>query len=502
MTILELLEGLKFRRRNGPLHTVIKGIAYDSRLVEKNFLFVAIKGFSVDGHDYIMDAKNRGATAIVIEGAVEKTNARQFVTQHKTTCIEVADSREALALISDAFYGHPSQSLSLIGITGTNGKTTTSFITKNIIDAGGNKAGLLGTIYYYTGDKTTAALNTTPESQDLQRFLSEMRNNKVQYAVLEVSSHALALKRVEGCSFKAAAFTSFSQDHLDFHGTMEKYFMAKRKLFTYLCSDGTAVLNWDDPMIRPLTKKLNCNVITCGIEEGAMIRAEDIKEFRAPHQTLTIPSGVSFAIRTPESRFMVHSNLIGRFNVYNVLMSAGLAYALGIREDVIQQGIRDIQHVEGRFESIVEGQRFLCIVDYAHTEDALKKLIQETRLITKKRIITVFGCGGDRDKMKRPKMGAAASELSDFVIITSDNPRSEEPFEIINDIVLGVKKDNYTLISDREKAIEEAVSLAKEGDTLLVAGKGHENYQEVKGVRHYFSDKEILRKAIRKQLAD
>ncbi len=515
MTILELLEGLKFTRIDGPLHILIKGITYDSRLVGKGFLFVAIKGFSVDGHDYIKDAINRGATAIVAEDAVEKTSAKQFVTQHKTTYIEVPDSRKALALISAAFYGHPSKSLSLIGITGTNGKTTTSFITKNIIDVGGNKAGLLGTVHYFTGDKTTVALNTTPESRDLQRFLSEMKYNKIEYAILEVSSHALALNRVEGCSFKVAAFTNFSHDHLDFHGTMENYFMAKCKLFTYLGSDGTAVLNRDDPMIRPLTKKLNCNVITCGIEKGAMIRAEHIKGYRALYQTRyrgvqrpvpygtgetrqAVPSGISFDVWTPKGRFIVNSSLIGRFNVYNILMSIGIGYALDINEEVIREGVQNVEPIKGRFEKVEERQNFLCIVDYAHTEDALKKLIQEARFITKRRIITVFGCGGDRDKLKRPKMGAAASELSDFVVITSDNPRSEKPFEIIKDIVQGIKKINYVLIPDREEAIQEAVSMAKEGDTLLVAGKGHEDYQEIKGVRHHFSDKEVLRKTIKK----
>jgi UDP-N-acetylmuramoyl-L-alanyl-D-glutamate--2,6-diaminopimelate ligase len=496
MTILKLLEGLKIKWKGGPLDAEIKGIAYDSRLVEKDFLFVAVKGFSVDGHDYIKNAISRGAAAIVVEHAVEITNAGQLAG---TAFIEVPDSREALAFISAAFYEHPCKSLSLTGITGTNGKTSTSFITKNIIDAGGKNSGLLGTICYMTGDRTTTAINTTPESLDLQIYLSEMVDNKMEYAVLEVSSHALALKRVEGCSFKVVAFTNFSQDHLDFHGTMDEYFKAKSRIFTYLDAGGTAVLNYDDPMIRPLARNLNCNVITCGTEEGAMIRAENIREYKTQDIKFkhNLPYNITFTVQTPKGKFTVNSGLIGMFNVYNILVSIGIAYALGISEDVIQKGIREARPVEGRFENIDEGQNFLCIVDYAHTEDALKKVIQEARAITKERVITVFGCGGDRDRTKRPLMGAAASEQSDFVVVTSDNPRSEDPMLIIKDIVQGMKKNNYTPVSEREEAIKEAVLMAREGDTLLVAGKGHEDYQEIKGIRNHFSDKEVLRKAIR-----
>ena len=499
MTVLKLLENVKVKCRNGVPDVEIRGIAYDSGKVEKDFLFVAVKGFSADGHDYIEDAVNRGAAAIIAEHAVEITGAGKSAVRKRAALIEVPDTREALALISAVFYGHPSRSLSLIGITGTNGKTTTSFITKNIIDAGGNKCGLLGTIRYMMGDRTMAAFNTTPESLDLQGYLSEMVYNKMQYAVLEVSSHALALKRVEGCFFKVAAFTNFSQDHLDFHGAMDEYFSAKCKLFSCLDAGGSAVLNIDDPMIGPLAKKLDCNVITCGINKGAMIKAENISESRTrnPERGTAVPYGVSFDIRTPGGGFSVSSGLVGRFNVYNILMSVGIAYALGIGEDVIQQGVRNTMPVEGRFETIDEGRDFLCIVDYAHTEDALRKLIEEARFISKGRVITVFGCGGDRDRTKRPLMGAAASELSDFVIVTSDNPRSEDPLLIMKEIVPGMKKKNYTLAPDREEAIMEAVSMAEEGDVVLVAGKGHEDYQEIKGVRRPFSDREILKKAIK-----
>ncbi|MBI5055967.1 MAG: UDP-N-acetylmuramoyl-L-alanyl-D-glutamate--2,6-diaminopimelate ligase [Nitrospirae bacterium] len=521
MTILKLLEGLAVKSNTGPLDAEIKGIAYDSRFIKEGFLFVAVKGFSVDGHDYIRDAINRGAAAIVSEKAAAcLTNADQSADQKSAAFIEVPDSRKSLALISAAFYGKPSTSLSLIGITGTNGKTTTSFITKNILDAGGKRTGLLGTICYITGDERVAASHTTPESLDLQRCLGEMVYNNMSYAVLEVSSHALALKRVEGCTFKTAAFTNFSQDHLDFHGTMDEYFRAKCGIFDYLDAGGAAVLNWDDPAIRPLARTLNCKVVTCGLEEGAMIRAEKIRSRKTEDRAqktedrrqktdspLILPlargdkeglGGLSFDVQTPESRFTVNSHLIGRINVYNILMSVGIAYSLGISDEVIQRGIENAKPVEGRFENVDEGQGFLCIVDYAHTDDALRKLIQEARRLTKGRVITVFGCGGNRDKTKRPLMGAAASELSDSVIVTSDNPRNEDPVEIIKDILKGISKNNYSVQPDRELAIKEAVAMAKEGDTLLIAGKGHEDYQEIKGKRHHFSDREVLREAIGK----
>ncbi len=502
MTLIKLLEGLRVKRRTGPFNAEIKGIAYDSRFVEKDYLFVAVKGFIADGHDYIRDALNRGAAAVISEKAVaDVTDAKQFALQKNAAFIEVPDSREALAFISAAFYGSPSRSLSLIGITGTNGKTTTSFITKNIIDAGGRNAGLMGTICYITGDKRRSASHTTPESLDLQRCLSEMVYNKMHYAVLEVSSHALSLKRIEGCSFKAAAFTNFTQDHLDFHGTMDEYFKAKCQIFNYLAPDGTAVLNLDDPKIRPLARTLSCKVLTCGLEEDAMIRAENIRSQNKRPGT-NIPGGMSFDVQTPVSRFTVNSRLIGRFNVYNILMSIGIAHSLGISDEVIQRGLADTKPVEGRFENIDAGQQFLCIVDYAHTDDALKKLIQEARPLTTGKVITVFGCGGNRDRTKRPLMGAVAAELSDFVIVTSDNPRNEDPMEIIRDILKGISKSNFMVQPDRAEAIKEAVAIAGEDDTVLVAGKGHEDYQEIKGERHHFSDKDVLREEIKKLLAD
>ncbi len=503
MTILELLEGLRVSKITGPLDIEIKGIAYDSRLVEKDFLFVAVKGFTVDGHDYIKDALSRGSAAMLVEEAVVGVEIQEYAAQNKAAYVEVPDSREALALISSAFYGHPSKNLSLVGITGTNGKTTTSFIVKNIIDTEGHKTGLLGTICYMKGDEPVSAKNTTPESLDLQRYLSEMVDSRMDHAVLEVSSHALALSRVKGCTFKTAAFTNVTQDHLDFHGTMDEYFKVKSSLFSYLDEGGTAVLNMDDPMIGGLETKLNCDVITYGIEKEAMIRAENIRDktVLSKDGRHEVPCGMIFDVQTPGGGYSVESKFMGRFNVYNILASIGIAYSLNINTDAIRKGIAGAGPVPGRFENIDMGQNFLCIIDYAHTEDALRKLIEEARHVTAGRIITVFGCGGDRDRSKRPLMGKAASELSDIAVITSDNPRAENPETIIRDIVQGMNKDNYTVYPDRAEAIRMAVSLAKEGDSVLLAGKGHEDYQEIDGRRYNFSDREIVGKAINEHFA-
>ena len=496
MTVAELLKDIKARRISGDLNREVKGIAYDSRLIKNDYLFTAIKGFSTDGHIYIENAISRGAVAVVAEESVNFCGSAAF--------IEVDDSRQAIAVLSAAFYKNPSSKLSLIGITGTNGKTTTSYITKSILDAWGRRVGLLGTIRYITGDRVIKAIHTTPESLDLQMYLREMLDSHAEYAVLEVSSHALALKRVEGCSFKVGVFTNFTQDHLDFHGTMDGYFSAKTKLFDYVEDGGYAVLNRDDPRLRDLAGRLKCNVITCGLEEGAMLRAVNINSNKLKNPP--VPplvkggeggfSGLSFVIKTPSGELFIDSPLVGQNNVYNILMSVGIAYALGVSSDAIIKGIREVKPVEGRFEKIDEGQRFLCILDYAHTEDALQRLIQEARLITKGKVITVFGCGGDRDRGKRLKMGAVATELSDVVIITSDNPRSEDPMQIINEIIKGIRKDNYTVLPERAEAVNKAVSIAEEGDTVLLAGKGHEDYQEIKGVRHPFSDREAFSKAV------
>jgi UDP-N-acetylmuramoyl-L-alanyl-D-glutamate--2,6-diaminopimelate ligase len=466
MTIAELLRCLEIKRFSGSPEKKVKGITYDSRHVKDGYL----------------EAVNRGCVGVVAEKTID--------VQGQAACIEVENSREALAVLSAAFYGHPSSKLSLIGITGTNGKTSTSFLVRNVLGAWGKKAGLLGTISYIIGSKVITPSNTTPESSDLQKYLSDMVESGTEYAVVEVSSHALALRRVNGCSFKVAAFTNFSQDHLDFHVTMDEYFQVKSSIFDLVEKGGYAVLNWDDPKIRDLADKLSCNVITCGLNEGAYMRAVNIRENG-------YPDGISFDIQTPENTFTVSSRLAGRNNIYNILMSAGISYVLGVDKETLIKGIGESGPVAGRFERIDEGQEFLCIVDYAHTEDALRKLIEEARNITKGRVITVFGCGGNRDRAKRPEMGSAATELSDFVIITSDNPRTEDPMDIIKNITGGAVKNNYRVQPDRRTAIEEAVSMAGKRDTVLIAGKGHENSQEINGIKYPFSDKDVVREIIR-----
>ncbi len=487
MIITDLLKGLEIKDRKGPLDINIKGVAYDSRSVKEGYVFVAREGFSVNGHDFVKDAVSRGAVALITEKPkAELDISASPALLRDVTCIEVADSRKALASVAARFYGEPSHNLSLVGITGTNGKTTTGSITSSIMNAAGRKTGLLGTVRYIT-DRTRDAGRTTPESLDLQKYLKEMLDSGMEYAVVEVSSHALALSRVDGCVFTVAAFTNFSQDHLDFHGSMDDYFQAKDRIFSYLGEGASAVLNWDDPLVREVEERLGCRVITCGLLDGAMIKAENID----------VKDGLSFDLKMPDDTLRVKSRFAGRFNVYNMLISAGIAYALGISGEHIKKGIREAVPVKGRFESIDEGQSFLCIIDYAHTDDALRTIIDDARMITEGRVITLFGCGGDRDRTKRALMGTVASELSDTVILTSDNPRNEDPSQIIEDIVRGIGKDNYMIEADRADAIKKAVSMAQDGDTLIIAGKGHEEYQEVSGVKHPFSDDEIVRKAIR-----
>lgn len=502
MTIKELLKRLRsscegidleIKLSRGHDDIEIKGIAYDSRSVSRDYLFVAIKGLSTDGHNYIKDAISRGATAVVTDAAVGNELITEIASHQRLTHVVTTHSRRALAHLAAAFYCEPCRGLNLIGITGTNGKTTTSYITKAILDEWGKDAGLIGTINYIIKDRIIKASHTTPESLELQRYLREMVDSGIEYSVLEVSSHALALDRIECCSFKVAVFTNFSQDHLDFHGSMEEYFNAKARLFTYLRDDGFAVMNYDDPMVRELSDRLDCKVITCGIHDGAMVKAENIR-------AEGLGKGLKFEILTPEDRYEIETQLYGRFNIYNILLSAGVAYGLGIDNETIKKGIRGIMPVPGRFEVIDEGQDFLAIVDYAHTEDALRNLIQEARGLTKGRVITVFGCGGNRDRAKRPLVGNVSSELSDIVIITSDNPRDEDPMDIIKDILKGVKGDNYIIQPDRAKAIGEAVTMANRGDVLLIAGKGHEDYQEIRGIRINFDDRVVLRRALRQRM--
>ena len=502
MMLRRILEGcdyLQRMRNDGIFDMDITGIAYDSRQVKDNYLFVAIRGEKLDGHAFIQDARGKGAIVI----AAEKKSVAE-----ENGYILVRDSRRALACIANNFYERPSEGLILAGVTGTNGKTTTTYILKSILESWGKDVGLTGTIHYVIKDKRYPAPHTTPESPEFQSLLREMVLSRCTHAVAEVSSHALAQYRVDKAVFRTAVFTNLTRDHLDFHKTMEDYFRAKERLFTELLDrNGTAVINIDDrygkrlaSQLRTLTPELA--IITCGLENGADMVAHNLEiSFH----------GIRFTLSFHDSRYDVSSSLLGLPNVYNILSAAAAAVALGVPWQVILHGIRQTGTIAGRFQKVGAGRGFLCIIDYAHTEDALerliltaKKLISPAHPSVKKggyqarpRVITVFGCGGDRDRGKRPKMGEISTKLSDFVIITSDNPRSEDPSGIIKQIEEGTVNKNYLIESDRGKAIQKAVDLAEEGDIVLVAGKGHEDYQEIQGIRYPFSDRVVLNEAIK-----
>jgi len=488
----------------GGLDREVQDIAHDSRKVKPGFLFVAVRGIHSDGHQFISQAIQQGATAIV----AEKQEGPPVPAD--TPLIIVDDSRRALALLANAFFGHPSQRLKLIGITGTNGKTTTTYLLRSIIEAAGHTAGLIGTIDYRVGDTVYPAPNTTPESLELQRLLSDMVGLGVDHCVMEVSSHALTLGRTAGCKFEAAGFTNLTQDHLDFHESMDAYFQAKLLLFTGLSPEAWAIINIDDARGVEIVRKTRARVITTGFSELANVR---------PAGTIRHGiNGLTFDAASPAGTIPVESPLVGRHNIYNILLAIGLGTALGINSDQIARGLKNMKAVPGRMEKVDEGQSYGMVVDYAHSEDAIKKLLEAVREITAKRIITVFGCGGDRDRTKRSKMGTAAINGSDVVIITSDNPRTEEPLSIIREIEQGLAeggiktaaqegakqrsrgKKPYYVIPDRHEAVAVAVALARPGDVVVLAGKGHEDYQIIGEKKMHFDDREVAREEIRKRL--
>jgi UDP-N-acetylmuramoyl-L-alanyl-D-glutamate--2,6-diaminopimelate ligase len=503
MKLGELVRTLE--RPSTPMRDRLDGevldIAYDSRKVRPGSLFVAVRGYHSDGHQFILQAVQKGAVAIIAEhaGGPADEGAPQII---------VEDSRRALALLAAAFYGHPSQRLSLIGITGTNGKTTTTYLVKSIIEAAGKTAGLIGTIDYRVGDKVYPAPNTTPESLDLQRLLAEMVGFGATHCVMEVSSHALALGRTLGCRFAAAAFTNLTQDHLDFHETMDAYFRAKLGLFTGLSSEHHAVINLDDSRAAEIMREAKAKIITTGMTDQADI-----------HPCGTVQHGINglaFDAATPAGPVAVESPLVGWHNIYNILTAIGIGTALGFDAQIIARGIKNMKAVPGRMEKVDEGQPYGVVVDFAHTEDALVRLLEAVREIATARIITVFGCGGDRDRTKRPKMGAAAISGSDVVIVTSDNPRTEDPVDIIREVERGMRdgmkmtssdttpvaatgKKPYYVIPDRQAAVAAAIGMAKPGDVVVLAGKGHEDYQVIGDTKIHYDDREVARKEIQKR---
>ncbi len=493
MKFSELIEAIGEARIHGnsaKKPEEIAGIAYDSRRVQPGFLFVAVRGTCSDGRSFIGSAIDRGAVAVLGE------DLESFVIPG-AMFIEVDDVRLAMAHAATAFYGKPSEHLDIVGITGTNGKTTTAYLVRSVFEMAGLRSGLLGTIEYITGaEKASAstpasipAVRTTPESVDLQGYLNEMVRNGLKAAVMEVSSHALALKRIHGCTYSAAVFTNLTRDHLDFHQTMNKYFDVKRELFSHLRDGGFAVLNTDDQYGQKLRDSLPVKTISYGIDSPADIRAVDIKNEGG---------SVSLKILYCGRLYRLISDLIGSHNIYNMLAAFGVGVGSGIPADTVLKGLAGMQGVPGRFEKVEAGQDFLVLVDYAHTDDALSRAIRSARSLTRKgRVITVFGCGGDRDKGKRSKMGRVASWLSDYVIITTDNPRNEKTDSIFSEIRTGISRYNYLVIPERARAIQHAVMITAPGDVVLIAGKGHEDYQEVYGSRLPFSDRETAIKAIR-----
>lgn len=482
MRLDEIMRDISVIETEGDATTEIRGLSYDSRRTLPGDLFVALPGGHFNGHDFIPQALAKGAAAVLYQGTRPDGDGAGAVF------VRVADSREALAYAANNFYARPSQELHLIGVTGTNGKTTTTYLIKSILEAWGKKVGLIGTIQHMIGQQIYASAHTTPEAPEFQQLLQEMRTAGCTHAVAEVSSHALAQQRVEATVFRTVVFTNLTQDHLDFHKTMEDYFLAKAGLFSrLLAGDGRSVVNVDDAYGRRLGQEAPGG-LSYGLEPDAGIRAAAVQN---------TPAGLRFSVTIQGQVHAVESSLIGLHNVYNILAAMGAGIAVGVPLEVILQGISAAGNVRGRFERVDAGQPFLAVIDYAHTSDALARTLQTARALTQGRLITVFGCGGDRDRGKRPLMGEIATDLSDQVIITSDNPRSEDPAAIIREIEAGTVRKNYLVEPDRRKAIEHAVQAARSGDLLLIAGKGHEEYQETGGNRQNFSDREVLQETIR-----
>jgi UDP-N-acetylmuramoyl-L-alanyl-D-glutamate--2,6-diaminopimelate ligase len=488
MQLGELLEGVTVRNgapRSAAAELEIASVAYDSRKVVPGALFVAIRGGQADGNRFVGDALARGAAGIVSE------HPRPGDVPGGVAWIRADEPRRALALIAANFYGRPADGLELVGITGTNGKTTTSFLMDSILRAAGHSTGLFGTILCRTAKSEAPAKFTTPESLELQKFFAQVHAEGGTHVSMEASSHALALDRVWGCRFSAAIFTNLTRDHLDFHKTMEAYGAAKRRLFegTGAGKPGVGVVNRDDPaadMFIGLAER----TLTYGLGPGADVTT---KSFSLAF------SGLEFTAQTPEGKIEVASPLVGKINVYNILGAVAAAVGMGVAREAVERGLRECSRVPGRFERVDCGQPFLVIVDYAHTDDALRNLLQTARELNKSgRIITLFGCGGERDRTKRPLMGEAAGSLSDLVVLSSDNPRGEDPLNIINDALVGLQRTSCESIiePDRPRAVALAMGRARPGDIVLLAGKGHETYQVLRDRTIDYDDREEARRVL------
>jgi UDP-N-acetylmuramoyl-L-alanyl-D-glutamate--2,6-diaminopimelate ligase len=483
-TLNELTMGLQYEVLKGSTSCALAGITADSRKVQPGWAFVAIPGVKDDGHTFIAQALTQGASVLVVDRPLDLT------TTTLACCLRVPNTRQALAHLATAFFGHPSQQLRLIGVTGTNGKTTSTYLLEAVLRAHGLSPGVIGTVTYrYTGCERPAD-QTTPAAEDIQRLLREMVNAGVSDCAMEVSSHALAQQRVWGCQFAAALFTNLTQDHLDYHSDMAAYFAAKAQLFTTY-QPGVAVLNYDDSAGKQLLHDTRARVLTYGFSPASDVAVE--------HLAMDA-SGIDLTVRMERQSVAVRSQLIGRHNVYNILGVLATANGLGLEIEPSVQGIERLRAVPGRFERVDQGQPFSVLVDYAHTDDALRNVLQAARGIATGRILVVFGAGGDRDRGKRARMGRVAAQYADMTLITSDNPRTEEPLAIIHAIEIGFREtghaSQYRLIEDRACAIHEAIGLAQAGDVVVIAGKGHETYQIVGDQRFSFDDRQIATRVL------
>jgi UDP-N-acetylmuramoyl-L-alanyl-D-glutamate--2,6-diaminopimelate ligase len=486
MLLRDLLVPLLPVRVTGDDSLEITGLTADSRKVKPGTLFVCLKGFTVDGHMFAAKAVEQGAVAILAEEDVDVP----------ATVVRVPDTRRAMAMLADRFYGSPTRELKLIGVTGTNGKTTTTHLIDKILRDREKKTGLIGTIHMRIGDQFEELKNTTPDAIDLQQSFRRMRDIDTEYAIIEVSSHALELGRVRGCDVHTAVFTNLTQDHLDYHKTMENYRYAKSLLFSQLGNSydpnrpKTAVLNADDEASKLYATVTSARVITYGIDQPADVRAEEIE---------ITSRGTSFTVHTFAGSIRLNLRLIGKFNVYNALAAIAVTLAEGVQLSDIKASLEAVTGVSGRFESVDAGQPFTVVVDYSHTPDSLENALVTVKEFAKGRIFCIVGCGGDRDRTKRPIMAQIATKYADLAVLTSDNPRSEEPQAILDDMLAGladVATDRYTTFVDRREAIRFAVSQAQENDVILIAGKGHETYQIIKGQVLPFDDREVAREAI------
>lgn len=489
-TVQQLADLLKEVQLIGDAGQEITSLAYDSRAVNPGALFVALVGSKADGHDYVAAACEKGAAAVLLE--------RDVPVPPGVVVLNVPDSRAAMLTITPYFYDYPSRRLRLIGVTGTNGKTTTTYLLRAILRKAGRRVGLIGTIQTIIGDQAFPVKNTTPDVIDLQALFAEMAAAGVTHAIMEVSSHALALGRVSGSEFDTGVYTNITRDHLDFHQTFENYIAAKAELFRMISAPGAtkqnkaAVVNTDDPAAADMLAACACRRITYGVEKPADLTAAAI-DVRA--------RGASFTVQGPFGDLPLALKITGVFNVYNVLAAVGAALAEGISPDIIKQALEEFTSVPGRFELVDAGQPYTVIVDYAHTPDGLENILRTARQFATRRIIVVFGCGGDRDRTKRPIMGRLAMDYGDIVIATSDNPRSEDPAAILAEIEAGLKEKQtaakgYEIIVDRRSAITRALGLARPDDVVVIAGKGHETYQVLKDKTIHFDDREVVREII------